>query len=223
MECFRVIIESLSAAFFAPGYSNESCSSLPVPPHSAIQGLIAAATGNPEEKGFHAGWMMRYSSIYEDYEKIVPARRKPNLDDFEPFRTGFRLVRTPVKRKYLIEAKLFLYIEEKFIQALQSPCHTLRLGRSQDLAWISSITPVELHQVKEADIEGVILPFPLPNNSLAAFIWAIPEKASGYDERTWHNPKPYAFLRKRQHISVGSELSLYLDSEFNLAIPFYTL
>jgi CRISPR-associated protein Cas5t len=128
-----------------------------------------------------------------------------------------------VRRKYLIEVKLFLYIEKKFIPALQSPHHTLRLGRSQDIAWISSITPVELQQVKEAEVEGIIIPFPLPSKSITSFIWAIPEKSSGYDERNWQNPKPYAFLSKRQHILVENELSLFLDPEISLAIPFYTI
>lgn len=223
MKCFRVTIESLSAAFYAPGYSNDGCVSLPIPPHSAIQGLLASATGNPYESNIYAGWMMRYTSLFEDYEKIIPARRVPNKNDFEEFRSGYRLIRTPLRRTYLIEPKLFLYVDEKYIRALKSPYYTLRLGRSQDIAWVSEVKTIELNKVQEAEIEGVILPFPLPNNSLASFIWAIPEKSKGYSNRNWINPKPYAFLTKRQKINISEEVSLYLDSELNLAIPFYKL
>lgn len=223
MECAKITIESLSAAYFAPGYNNEGCASLPVAPPSAIQGLVAATTGNPNETGYEAGWMMQFSSEFEDYEKIVPARRNPAIDDFEPFRHGYRLIRTPVKRKYLIEPRLILYIEEKYAGNFHKPHHTLRLGRSQDVAWISSIEPVTLNRVTEADVEGVILPFPLIGSNFVSFIWALPQSAHGYDNRQWNRPTPYAFLTKRQHIIVSNEVELYLDSALNLAIPFFSL
>jgi CRISPR-associated protein Cas5t len=223
MECSKIIIESLSAAFFAPGYNNEGCASLPVPPPSAIQGLVAAVTGNPDENGFRAGWMMQYVSLYEDYEKIVPARRKPDINDFEPFRDGYRLVRTPVKRKYLIEPRLTLYIDQKYEKKFRSPFHTLRLGRSQDMAWVSSMESVKLDRVSEADVEGVILPFPLTKSNVVSFIWALPQAAHGYDERRWQHPVPFAFLHKRQHVAVSDAVELYFDSQLNLAVPFFAI
>lgn len=133
MRCVRVTIEALSAAFFPPGYNNDGCKSLPVPPPSAIQGLLSAATGQ-QEQNIWAGWTMKSYSAYQDYEKIVPARRKPTTEDFEYYRSGYRLVRTPVKRTFLIEPRLTLYVEERIASALRCPFYTLRLGRSQDLA-----------------------------------------------------------------------------------------
>lgn len=220
MECLRVIIQAQSAAFFAPGYNNEGCVSLPVPPPSAIQGLVSASTGK-QERNFQAGWRMEFHSYYEDYEKIVPARRAPAEDNFEPYRKGYRLVRTPVKRRYLIEPQLTLYTEVRFEDAFRSPHYSLRLGRSQDLAWVSEVRRLVLEPVTEADVLGVVIPFPLPAEGMASFLWAVPETAQGYDERSWIRPKPFAFLKKRQRLTGLS--NFYVDPETMLAVPFYKL
>jgi CRISPR-associated Cas5-like protein len=221
VDCVRVVIEALSAAFFAPGYNNEGCASLPVPPPAAVQGLIAAATGNVNEHGFKAAWMMHFSSLYEDYEKIVPARRDPAMEDFEPYRTGYRLVRTPVRRKYLIEPRLILYVEERLAVALCMPHHSIRLGRSQDLAWVSDTLPVKLEPVSESDVQGVVVPFQIPEGGMASFLWVIHDSAEGYDERNWINPRAYAFLSKRQRLRGLT--NFYRDPELGLAVPLYEL
>jgi CRISPR-associated Cas5-like protein len=216
-----VTIEALSAAFFAPGYNNEDCASLPVPPPAAIQGLIAAATGNPNEHGFKAAWMMHFSSFYEDYEKIVPARREPAMEHFEPYRSGYRLVRTPVRRKYLIEPRLMLYVEQQLATALCSPHHSIRLGRSQDLAWVSDSRPVNLEQVTEGDVRGVVVPFQIPEGGMASFLWVIHDSAEGYDERNWMSPRAYAFLSRRQRLKGLT--NFYMDPDLQLAVPLYQL
>jgi CRISPR-associated protein Cas5t len=220
VDCLRITIEAQSAAFFAPGYNNEGCASLPVPPPSAIQGLVSAALGR-QVRDFRAGWRLDFASYYEDYEKIVPARRTPTSEDFEPYRSGYRMVRTPVKRKYLIEPCLTLYTDRQYKAAFHSPYHTLRLGRSQDLAWVRDITTVTLRPVTEGDVKGVVVPFPIPAGGVAAFLWAVPASADGYGERTWTRPKPFAFLSHRQRLRGLSEF--YLDPETDLAVPFYTL
>lgn len=219
----RVRVEALSAAFFAPGYNNDGCKSLPVPPPSAIQGLIAAATGNPGETGFQAAWRFEFFADYEDFEKIVPARRSPGVDDFEPYRTGYRLIRTPVKRRYLVEPRLTLYVEERFADALRAPHHTLRLGRSQDLAWVSSVEPSTLESTEAADVQGIVVPFPPPQGALASFLWNVSGKASGYDRREWREPRPHAFLTKRQSLSGLGGRDFYLDPQAGLAVPLYEL
>ncbi len=219
----RVEIEALSAAFFAPGYNNDGCKSLPVPPPSAIQGLIAAATGNPGESGFSAAWSFKFFGDYEDFEKIVPSRRKPNVDDFESFRTGYRLNRTPVKRRYLIEPRLTLYVEQRLASALLAPYHTLRLGRSQDLAWVSSVENTTLEPTDAADIQGVVVPFPPPPGALASFLWNVPGKATGYDQRQWSQPSPHAFLTARQSVRELKSRNFYLDPQTQLAVPLYQL
>ncbi len=219
----RVEIEALSAAFFAPGYNNDGCKSLPVPPPSAIQGLVAAATGDPAETGFRAGWKFEFFGDYEDFEKIVPSRRKPDVADFEPYRTGYRLNRTPVKRRYLIAPRLTLYVEARLAQALVAPHHTLRLGRSQDLAWVANVENVQLEPTDAAQVQGIIVPFPLPQGALASFLWNVPGKASGYDQRGWSQPQPHAFLTSRQSLRGVGERDFYLDSQTGLAVPFYEL
>lgn len=219
----RVEIEALSAAFFAPGYNNDGCKSLPVPPPSAIQGLIAAATGNPDESGFQAGWCFQFNSDYEDFEKIVPSRRKPSVADFESYRTGYRLARTPVKRRYLIEPRLTLYVEERLARALLAPYHTLRLGRTQDLAWVVSVEAATLEPTEAAQVQGVIVPFPPPAGALASFLWNVSSRATGYGQRSWHEPHPHAFLTAKQSVRELRGRNFYLDPQTQLAVPIYDL
>lgn len=219
----RVQIEAFSAAFFAPGYNNDGCKSLPVPPPSAIQGLIAAATGNPNEGGFQAGWRFEFFSDYEDFEKIVPSRRKPEAADFESYRTGYRLNRTPVKRRYLIEPRLTLYVEERLANALLAPHHTLRLGRTQDLAWVANTEKATLESTDAAQVQGVVVPFPPPAGALASFLWNVPSKASGYGERQWSQPQPHAFLVAKQSVRGLGQRNFYLDVQTQLAVPIYEL
>ena len=219
----RVEIQALSAAFFAPGYNNDGCKSLPVPPPSAIQGIIAAATGNPDESGFQAGWRFDFHSDYEDFEKIVPSRRKPETADFESYRTGYRLGRTPVRRTYLIEPRLVLYVEERLANALLAPHHTLRLGRTQDLAWVSKVETVTLESTDAAQVKGIVVPFPPPPGALASFLWNVPAKASGYGQREWSQPRPHAFLTAKQSVRDLSGRNFFFDPQIELAVPFYDL
>jgi len=219
----RVEIEALSAAFFAPGYNNDGCKSLPVPPPSAIQGLIAAATGNASETGFQVGWRFDFFADYEDFEKIVPSRRAAKEEHFESYRTGYRLNRTPVKRRYLIEPRLTLYVESRLANALLAPYHTLRLGRTQDLAWVAKVENVTLEPTDASPVQGIIVPFPPPQGSLASFLWNVPAKATGYGERQWSQPRPHAFLTAKQSVRGVGDRNFYLDPQAGLAVPLYEL
>ena len=223
----RVTIEALSAAFFAAGYNNESCTSLPVPPPSAIQGLVAAAVGDPNLQNFVAGWQFRFSSIYKDYEQLVPARRSlketAKETDVEPWRDGYRAKRTPVSRSYLIEPRLYLYLDAKLACAFRAPFYTLRLGRTQDLAWVSAIDEIQVSKVDEAVIEGVVTPFPPPDGCSITMLWGVPATSFGYGERQWQKPAPYAFVRDKNHCRGLKKREFYLDAEQNRAFPMHQL
>ena len=227
MTLHRVTIEALSAAFFAAGYNNESCTSLPVPPPSAIQGLVAAAVGDPNLQNFAAGWHFRFASIYKDYEQIVPARTSlketPSETDVEPWRGGYRAKRTPVSRSYLIEPRLTLYLSADLAEAFLAPFYTLRLGRSQDLAWVSAIDEVEVTAVDEAEIQGVVIPFPPPIGCSVSMLWGVPATGSGYGERNWQRQAPYAFIREKNFCRGLKSRGFYFDAEQNLAFPIHQL
>lgn len=221
IRCWHVQIGAMTAAFYAPGYSGDGCSSLPVPPPSAIQGLVSAAFGH-SANGLLAGWRLRSAGHGFDYEKIVPARSQPGPEDFESYRAGYRLTRTPVTRGYLIEPVLSLYLTaEETGAAFRAPHHTLRLGRSQDLAWVMSVRQTEVRRVSSADVEGVVLPLPLPAGGVASFLWAVPSTGFGYWERTWAAPRPHAFLAARQHLTDLP--ATYVDPDVGLGVPFYEL
>lgn len=221
MNVARITLCARTGSFFPPGNNGDGCVSLGVPPPAAIQGLISAAVGQ-DVSGVIAGWCMVCSGLYSDYEKIVPARRKPAEDHFESFGNGYRLIRTPVKRSILIEPKLTLYVPEYLMEAFRHPYYTLSLGRSQDIAWVENIaiTHVQpLEDTEEAEVEGIICPFPLPSGSIAGTIWLLHTHACGFGDRIWSDPFPFAILEKRQRIRGMA--NLHIDMETGCTVPFY--
>ncbi|GAI16330.1 unnamed protein product, partial [marine sediment metagenome] len=79
-----------------------------------------------------------------------------------------------VKREFLLNPQLYLYLKEKAIaNYFWKPCYPLLLGRSTELACVEEIKKVNLVQSKKFRLGGVILPFP-PMWPLNGIIQALP-------------------------------------------------
>jgi len=224
MDVTRIILHARTGSYFPPGNNGDGSVSLSVPPPSAIQGLISAVTGE-DISGISVGWCMKCSGIMVDYEKIVPARKKPKAEDFESYSTGYHLVRTPIKRTILVDPILMLYVPNYLEQSFRHPYYGLKMGRSQDIAWIDSICPnVIMKQIKTdeyTEVEGIVCPFPIPHGGIAGAIWLMHRKSSGFEQRSWSNPSPFVILEKRQ--IIRGLANMYMDIETGLSIPMYEL
>lgn len=158
-EGIRVVITAYSASFCAPGMLGYQLT-LPVPPLSAIYGLLSAAAGRwvaPNEVEWLA-YRFEYEGKATDLEAIITfERRRP--DDTPTF-AG----RNVIKREFLTNPCLTLYLPNCWEQSFRRPRYSLLLGRTQDVACVESIEPAQLQPVADGMLSGVLLPWEVIQN-----------------------------------------------------------
>ncbi len=152
MKVIRVHITGWVSSFRNPLFISGFKPTLPLPPLSALYGLLSAAKGNwvtPHDAaiGFvfkSKGKAVDLETVYEFGGKLDA---KPNVN----------------RREFLVQPELYLYTPEMWLKdALERPRYSLLLGRSSDLATVKSIDEVELEHKTETTYQNTILPFPDP-------------------------------------------------------------
>lgn len=159
LEGIRVVITAYSASFCAPGMLGYQLT-LPVPPLSAIYGLLSAAAGRwvaPNEVEWLA-YRFEYEGKATDLEAIITFERK-KPDDIPTF-AG----RNVIKREFLTNPCLTLYLPNCWEQSFRRPRYSLLLGRTQDVACVESIEPAQLQPVADGMLSGVLLPWEVIQN-----------------------------------------------------------
>ncbi|ASW57784.1 CRISPR-associated protein Cas5 [Plantactinospora sp. KBS50] len=134
---------------------------LPVPPSSALRGMLAAATGAAAEP-VPLGYSARAAGTGVDAETYHPIA----ADGANPAVAGrVRAVKggTTVKdRPFLAHLSVTLWIPEpdgtRIAAALRRPVWGLRLGRSQDLVYVRSVSPVLLRPADVAVVGHALAP-----------------------------------------------------------------
>lgn len=126
---------------------------LPVPPPSALRGMLAAATGRPAEP-VTFGYTARAAGSGIDAETYHPIAS----DGSNPaIRGRVRAIKggmTLKDRPFLAHLAVTLWIPapdgDRIAAALRRPVWGLRLGRSQDLVHVRAITTVRLQPAHDA-------------------------------------------------------------------------
>lgn len=134
---------------------------LPVPPLATLRGMLAAATGNLAEPV-----TMGVSAFAEgggiDLETYHPIR----MDGGNPAVGGrVKAVKggmTIRSRPFLAMLHVTIWVPQpdggRIAAALRRPAWGLRLGRSQDIAYLRSVTPAGLHPAGEAVVGHALAP-----------------------------------------------------------------
>ena len=152
MKVIRVHITGWVSSFRNPLFISGFQPTLPLPPLSAIYGMLTAAKGDwvtPHDASvgfvFHSkGKAVDLETIYQFSGKLDA---KPNIN----------------RREFLVQPELYLYTPEICLRgALERPRYTLLMGRSSDLATVKSIDEVKLERKSETTYHNTILPFPDP-------------------------------------------------------------
>ena len=152
MKVIRIHIAGWVASFRNPLFISGFQPTLPMPPLSAIYGIITAAKGEwvtPHDAAvgfvFHSnGKAVDLETVYEFAGKLDA---KSNIN----------------KREFLVDPELYLYTPEIWLkEAFERPRYPLLLGRSSDLATVKSIKAVELEDRSETTFQDTLLPFPDP-------------------------------------------------------------
>lgn len=160
IEAVRVELFTPVASFRDPMFPGLTrC--LPVPPPSSLRGMLAAATGAAAEP-VPLGYCAHAAGSGIDAETYHPIA----ADGANPAVAGrVRAVKggmTLKERPFLAHLTVTLWIPEpdgtRIAAALRRPVWGLRLGRSQDLVFIRSITPALLHPADEAVVGHALAP-----------------------------------------------------------------
>ncbi|ABP53477.1 CRISPR-associated protein Cas5 [Salinispora tropica] len=160
LEAVRVELFAPVASFRDPMFPGLTrC--LPVPPPSSLRGLLAAATGAAREP-VTFGYSAHAAGAGVDAETYHPIA----TDGTNPASGGrVRAVKrgTALKdRPFLAHLSVTLWIPEpdgqRIAAALRRPVWALRMGRSQDLVFVRSVTSVLLQSTDEAVVGHALAP-----------------------------------------------------------------
>ncbi len=162
MKVLRIHITGWVTSFRNPLFISGFQPTLPLPPLSALYGLLTAAKGDwvtPHDAaiGFvfkSNGKAVDLETVYEFGGKLVA---KPNIN----------------RREFLVQPELYLYTPEIWLkEALERPHYPLLMGRSSDLATVKSIDEIELERKSETTYKNTIIPF--PDQQLHGQVQALP-------------------------------------------------
>ena len=162
MKVLRIHITGWVTSFRNPLFISGFQPTLPLPPLSALYGLLTAAKGDwvtPHDAaiGFvfkSNGRAVDLETVYEFGGKLVA---KSNVN----------------RREFLVQPELYLYTPEIWLkEALERPRYTLLMGRSSDLATVKSIDEIELEPKSETTYKNTIIPF--PDQQLHGQVQALP-------------------------------------------------
>ena len=150
MKVLRIHIIGWVASFRNPLFISGFQPTLPLPPLSAIYGLLTAAKGEwvtPHDTSI--GFVFRSSGKAVDLETVYEFAGK--LDAKSNIN----------RREFLVQPELYLYTPEMWLrEAFERPCYPLLLGRSSDLATVKFIDEIELENKSETTYQNTLLPFP---------------------------------------------------------------
>ena len=150
MKVIRVHITGWVASFRNPLFISGFQPTLPMPPLSAIYGIITAAKGEwvtPHDAS--VGFVFRSSGKAVDLETVYEFAGK--LDAKSNIN----------RREFLAQPELYLYTPDIWLrEAFERPHYSLLLGRSSDLATVKSIDEIELESRTETTYQDTLLPFP---------------------------------------------------------------
>jgi CRISPR-associated Cas5-like protein len=134
---------------------------LPVPPPSTVRGLLAAATGEPQEPVVlgMAAWSEGSGVDTETYHPIAADGSNPSSGGRVRAGKGGMTIRD---RGFLVGVHLIVWLPElegeRVARALRRPRWPLRLGRSQDVVHLKNLSRVELETATTAAVDHALAP-----------------------------------------------------------------
>lgn len=199
MEAVRIDLRAYTASFRVPGMMGYQTTS-PVPPPATIYGILAAAAGRevtPDETWI--AYRFEYDALAQDLEKIIGfSESGPHWDKKL---NGVNTV--PIIRQFLFNPRLVLYLKPgAAAEAFRRPRYPLLLGRSQDVAYVERHEATVLESVDEAQVAGILLPFPLPALGVPSRISSFPTFFSLGATRRALAVKPFHVLDARSGVRL---------------------
>ena len=190
MKIQRIPLRGWAASFRYPMFMIGFQPTLPIPPYSTVYGLISAACGRiVTPKDFSVWYVFKSVAKAVDLETIYEISGK----------TALRAKSNVVRREFLFNPELYVYLEDEHIaESFRHPHYPLLLGRSTELAFAEEIREIELVFVEgEFMLGGTILPFP-PVRSLNGIVQALPTHFSNTFPRKPLGTRPFFLVKDLQ-------------------------
>jgi CRISPR-associated protein Cas5t len=168
MRVTRVVVEAAVTSFRHPFFVTGRQVTFDFPPPSTVLGHCASALGEwPDPTNFFFGlhFISRARGSDLEHQHIttaLPSRTKVLVSTREDsIRATTEAIVQPVRRDFLFDSKMTLYLPPEIGGAFRAPVHTVVLGRSQDLAEVVEVKEIVLSKASRARIEHTLLPIAL--------------------------------------------------------------
>lgn len=168
MEVVRVVIHAPVTSFRHPFFVTGKQPTAAFPPPSTIHGHCASMLGRwPDPASFRFGLHFTFRSIGVDLEhqhltEPLGARVHQTVETPQgPVRATTRISVQPVRREFLFDTTLTLYLTPDLAEAFRAPVYAVVLGRSQDLAEVVSVDIITLRRSERVRVEHTLLPWRL--------------------------------------------------------------
>ena len=207
MKVIRVHITGWVTSFRNPLFISGFQPTLPLPPLSAIYGLLTAAKGDwvtPHDAaiGFvfqSEGKAIDLETVYEFDSTLSPnSKINKQQSNLGSSRVLYSMcMKSNIKRReFLVAPQLYLYTPETWLrEAFERPRYPLLLGRSTDLATVVSIEEIELERVSQTTYQNTLIPFPHPQ--IYGQVQALPTHFTAEIPRQPCGIRAYCLLTKK--------------------------
>lgn len=209
LEVLRVSIEAWTASFRYPIFVSGFQPTLPVPPLSTVYGLLSSALGKyVTPSDLAVGYVFTSTGKGVDIETIYELgsslkNNKPNI----------------CRREILFEPCLTLYLPQaspELEQAFRTPYYPLLIGRSTELAAVTSCERVILRAQEAGKLGGTVIPF--PTNGVYGILQALPTHFSDGIPRQALGTRPFYILKD---FIQYQGTALYQDTEKDWLVYFF--
>lgn len=163
MKVAKVQIETPITSFRYPHFLIGRQTSFEMPPPSTIYGHIASALGewfDPAAVKFAYQFSFQAKGSDLEHQHVITKGGQAFQSGERKYPVSTQAVVQPHLRDFLFGCRLTLYLYPyDLAEAFRHPVFCVVLGRSQDLASITSVEVVELEKAKGAYLEQTLLPF----------------------------------------------------------------
>lgn len=155
-RALHVHLEGFTASYRHPLVLSGTQMSTPMPAYSNLLGMISSCAGRPLRPAeTRVGFEFRCA--FQDLEMERTVRFEMKRGALRPHSKGQGIVR----RQVYWQPRLDLYVTNLALRsAFYRPTATPCFGRSQDIAWITSVTEVDLEPMESGVLGPTLLPQP---------------------------------------------------------------
>jgi len=227
MNAFRIDISADICSFREPRFISAVQPSLKSPGLSTVLGLMNCANGVFKDyKKLKIGYSFTYQSSFFDKETVYQLSN-PLIKTYK--KNGFVNIKANanvLERECLYKCQLRLYLfDANLVGGFRQPKQSISLGRSQEMAFIDSISEVNLKPVSKLEnIKGCIVPYTI--EGAYGPVVSLPITFSNQLPRRPLSVKPFCVIDGKDSVGLSKivlNISGVIDPELDECIYIHDL